>query len=166
MCAERSNISLLKYVKIRRRLEEKVTKLVDVGSPNLWGNFKDGASKVCDEVCGKKRGRRSKGDTWWWTEELKEPVSGIREVHKAMCQDSTEENKRRYKSMKNKANKAASKAMREKAEEALTELQNCPNRMLRLGKWLKADRKEVEGGRSMRGSDGKLCFSEKERGKV
>ena len=28
------------------------------------------------------------------------------------------------------------------------------------------DRKEVEGGRCLRGSDGKLCFSEKEKGNV
>ena len=35
-----------------------------------------------------------------------------REVQKAMCQISTEENKRRYKSMKNNAKKAVSKAMR------------------------------------------------------
>ena len=48
--------------------------------------------------------------------------------------------------------------MREKAEEALTELQDCPNGMFRLVKGLKTDSKEVEGG-----SDGKLCFSEKER---
>ena len=38
--------------------------------------------------------------------------------------------------------------------------------MLRLVKELKIDGKEVEGRRSMRGSDGKLCFIEKERGKV
>ena len=38
--------------------------------------------------------------------------------------------------------------------------------MFRLVKGLKTDSKEVEGGRCMRGSDGKLCFSEKERGKV
>ena len=37
--------------------------------------------------------------------------------------------------------------------------------MLRLVKELKTDSK-VEGGRCMRGSDGKLCFSENERGKV
>ena len=35
--------------------------------------------------------------------------------------------------------------------------------MLRLVKGLNTDSKEVEGGRCMRGSDGKLCFSEKER---
>ena len=38
--------------------------------------------------------------------------------------------------------------------------------MHRLVKGLKTDSKEVEGGWCMRGSDGKLCFSEKERGKV
>ena len=55
-CVERRKISLLKDVKIRKRHEEKVIKLVDVGAPNLRGHFKDGVLKVCDEVGGKKRG--------------------------------------------------------------------------------------------------------------
>ena len=38
--------------------------------------------------------------------------------------------------------------------------------MSRLVKGLKTDSKEVIGGRCMRGSDGKLCFSEKERAKL
>ena len=38
--------------------------------------------------------------------------------------------------------------------------------MLRLVKELKTDSKEVEGGRCMRGSDGTLYFSEKEKNKV
>ena len=50
--------------------------------------------------------------------------------------------------------------------EVLTELNNCPNGMFRLVRGLKAYGKEVEGSRCMRGSDGKLHFSEKERGKV
>ena len=41
-CAERRKLTLLVDVKIRKRFEEKVTKLVDVGVPNLWGHFKDG----------------------------------------------------------------------------------------------------------------------------
>ena len=44
---------------------------------------------------------------------MKEAVSRKKEAHKAMCQNSTVENKRRYKSMKNKANKAVSKAIRD-----------------------------------------------------
>ena len=48
---------------------------------------------------------RSKGDTWWWNEEVKEAVSMKKDAHNAMCQNDTEENKRRYKSMTNKAKK-------------------------------------------------------------
>ena len=61
-CAERGKITLLKDVKIRKRFEENKSKLVDVGVPNVRGHFNDGVLKACDEVCGKKRGRRSKGD--------------------------------------------------------------------------------------------------------
>ena len=34
MCAERRKITLLINVKIRKRFEEKVTELADVGAPN------------------------------------------------------------------------------------------------------------------------------------
>ena len=56
--------------------------------------------------------------------------------------------------------------MRVMAEKAFTGLQNFPNGIFCLVKGLKTDNKEVEGGRCLRGSDGKLCFSENERGKV
>ena len=62
-CAERRKITLVKYLKTGKRFEEKVVKLVDVGTPNLWGYVWDRLLKGCDEVCGKKRGRRSKEDT-------------------------------------------------------------------------------------------------------
>ena len=60
--------------------------------------------------------------------------------------------------MKNKAKKVISNGMRLKAEEALTMLEICTNGMFRLVKGLKIDSIEVEGR-----SDGKLCFSEKQR---
>ena len=63
---------------------------------------------------------------------MKEAASRRKDAHKGMCQNSTEDNKRRYESMKNKASKTVSQAMREKAEESLTELTNCQNGMLRL----------------------------------
>ena len=92
---------------------------------------------------------------------LKEAFSRKKEAHKAMCQNSTEENKRRYQSMKGEAKNAVSKSMEEKAGDMLTELQNCPYMMFWLVKGLKTYSKEVEGGRCIRGSDGKMCFSEK-----
>ena len=57
----------------------------------------------------------------------------MKAAHKTMCQNSTEENKKRLKNQKkNRAKKAASKAMRENAEETHTELQNCPFGVFRL----------------------------------
>ena len=48
----------------------------------------------------------------------REAVSRMKDAHKFMCRNSTEENRRRYEGMKKKA---VSKALREKAEEAVTE---------------------------------------------
>ena len=50
----------------RARLQERVKKLVNVDAPNIWNAFKTGILKVCDEVCGKKKGIRSHGDLWCW----------------------------------------------------------------------------------------------------
>ena len=72
-------------MKIRKLFEEKVIKLVDVGVTSLWRHFKNGVIQACDEVCGKKWGRRCKGDTWWWNEEVKEAVSWKKDAHKTMC---------------------------------------------------------------------------------
>ena len=47
-CAERE-VSLLKDVKIRKQFEGKAMKLIDVGATNMWGHFKDGGIKACDE---------------------------------------------------------------------------------------------------------------------
>ena len=66
---------------------------------------------ACNEVCEKKRERMIKGDTWWWNEEMKEAVSRKKErsTHK-MCLDSTEENKRRYDSLKKQSKESRFKS--------------------------------------------------------
>ena len=53
--------------------------------------------------------------------------------------------------------------MKEMAEWELKELSEHPNKVV---KFMKRDGKDVEGGRSMKGSDGRLNFSKKDRGKV
>ena len=59
-----------------------------ISTPNLWGYFKDRVLKAN----WKKRGEK-KGDTWWCNEEAKGAVSRKKVAHKAMRQNSTEENK-------------------------------------------------------------------------
>ena len=105
---------------------------------------------ACNEACGMKSGRRSKGDTWWWNEEVWVVIVRQKDAHRAMCRNSSEENKNKYKSIKSKAKKVVLKAMREKAEEGLTELKNYQNVMSKLVIGLKIDRKEVESVRCTR----------------
>ena len=52
---------------------------------------------------------------------MKEAESKKKDAHNVMCRNSTEENKRSYRNMKNKTKKAVSKAIREMPDESLTE---------------------------------------------
>ena len=117
----------------------------------------EGMLKAFDEV-----GRRDHGDTWWWNKDVKD----VKDAHKEMCKSRTEANRARYKNMKNRAKKMVTKAMEETAEQELRELSEHPNKVFKLVKSIKKDGKDVEGGSCMRGSNGRLNFSEKGRGRV
>ena len=56
------------------------------------------------------------------------------------------------------------KAMNGATEQELRELTEHPNKVFKPEKSMKKDGKDVEEGRCMRGSDGRLKFSEKDRG--
>ena len=77
MCWEKKD-NFAERCENQKRFDENVAELVDVGTPNLRGCFKDGVLWACDEVCGKKSVRRSKGDTWWWNDGVKEAVSRMK----------------------------------------------------------------------------------------
>ncbi|XP_068692885.1 uncharacterized protein [Montipora foliosa] len=97
-----------------------------------------GVLKACDEVCGKKKGRRDQGGTWWWNEDVKEAIARKKDAHKEMCKSGTEANKAKYKNMKNRAKKVAAKAMKEAAARELSEH---PNKVFKLVKSMKKDEK-------------------------
>ena len=59
-CTEKIKLFFQKDVNIMKLFEEKIIELVDAGVQNLWGHFKAGVIKACDEVCGKKRGMEVK----------------------------------------------------------------------------------------------------------
>ena len=110
---------------------------------------------VCVDVCEKKRNMRSKGDTLWWKEEVND--AALRKMHTG-----------RYVAIVLSRIKTGKKYERSSFKNNMREGCRGVYRIKKLLKWmfrlvigLKTDIKEVEGG-----SDGKLCFSEKERGKV
>ena len=42
---------------IKQKFEERIRKLVDIDSKDLWGSYKNGVLKACDELCGKTKAR-------------------------------------------------------------------------------------------------------------
>ena len=62
---ERRKVWKLKEDDTRARFEGRVGELVSADARDLWKCFKEGVLKACDEVCGKKKGTRDQGDTWW-----------------------------------------------------------------------------------------------------
>ena len=87
-------------------------------------------------------------------------IARKKDSHKEMCKSGTEANTARYKNMNNRAKKVVATAMKEAAEQELRELSEHPNKVFKLVKSMKKDGKDVEGGRCMRGSNGRLNFNE------
>ena len=50
---------------MKTRFQKRVKELVDVDALNLWNTFESSKLQACDEVCGKKKGRKNHKDTWW-----------------------------------------------------------------------------------------------------
>ena len=83
-----------------------------------------------------------------------------------MCQNRSEENKAKYKNIKNRTKKGVANSMRKKAEKELTKLNKKTNNIFTLVKFMKKDGKDIEGGRYRGGKDGRLGFSEKHRKRI
>ena len=89
----------------RARFKERRWELVSSDAPDLWIGFREGMLKAFDEVCGKTKGRRDQGDTWWWNKDVKEAIVGKKDVHQEICKSRTEAKKAWDKNMKNRAKK-------------------------------------------------------------
>ena len=72
----------------------------------------------------------------------------------------------KYKNIKNRTKKVVADSMRKEAEKELTQLNKKPNNIFTLVKLMKKDGKGIEGGRFMRGKDGKLGFSKEDRKRI
>ena len=80
-----------------------------------------------------------------------------------MCKNRLEENKARYKNVKNRTKEVVANSMRKEAEKELTKLNKKTNHIFILVKFLKKDGKDTKSGRCVRRKDRRLGFSEKDR---
>jgi len=151
---------------MRRRFEERVGELVNVGTPDLWKCFKESVLKACDEVCGKKKGRRDRGDMWWWNEKVKDAIARKteRSMHIRVMQKS--DRGKQDQVQEHEVGQKSGYKSYEEWEKELEELRDHPNKVFKFIKSLKKDGKDVPGGRYVRGSDRRLGFSEKDRGNI
>ena len=96
---------------------------------------------------------------------MKEALQQKKVAYKKMCKNRSEENKAKYKNIKNRTKKVVANSMRKEVEKELTKLNKKPNSILTLVKFIKTDGKTIEGSRCTRGKDRRLAFSEKGRKK-
>ena len=149
----------------RVRFEKRVKKLVSTDAPDLWKTFRDGVLKACDELCGKKS-RRDQGGMWWWNEEVKDTITRKKAAFKELCRFSSEQNKTQYKRIRNQTRKIVARAMRMEANNELNNLYQNSTSVFYFLRRIKKEGKDVEGGRCLRGGDGRLGFSEEDRAKI
>ena len=67
-----------------------------------------------------------------------------------MCKNRLEENKAKYKNIKNRTKKMVANSMKKEAEEVLTKLNKKPNNIFTLVKFIKSEGKDIEGGRCVK----------------
>ena len=83
-----------------------------------------------------------------------------------MCKNRLEENKAKYKNIKNRTKKMAANSMKKEAEEELTKLNKKPNNIFTLVKFIKSDVKDIEEGRCVKRKDRRLDFSKKDKKRI
>ena len=129
---------------------------------NLWESFRNGVLKACDELCGKKKIRKNGGNKWWWNEEARNALAKKKEAFKTFCKTGLEEHKISYWKMRNQIKKVIAKAMKTVAEKEMEEFREKPNKIFKFVKLMKRDGKDVEGGKWIKGRDGRIGFSQED----
>ena len=72
--------------------------------------------KVCDELCGKTKGRRDRRNTCWWNEPVKEAIDRKKKMFNMWYKNCSPENKNNYRKVRNQTKKMVAKAMKQASE--------------------------------------------------
>ena len=132
----------------------------------MWKTFKDGVLKTCDEVYGKKKSGRDRGDMWWWNKKVKDSIVSKKAALKQLCRFPSEENKTKYERLRNQTRKIVARAMKMEAELELNDLYQISNSVFHFLRTMKKKGKDVEGRRRLKERGGRLDFIEEDRAKI
>ena len=83
-----------------------------------------------------------------------------------MCRFPSEENKNQYKRIRNQTRKIVARAVKMEAYHELNNLYQNSSSIFCFLRRMKKKGKDVEGGRCLRGRDGRLAFIEENKAKI
>ena len=89
-----------------------------------------------------------------------------KEAFRMFCNTGLKEHKIFYRKMRNQTKKVIAKAMKTEAKKEMEELHGKPNKVSKFVKFMKKDGKDVEEGKWIKGRDGRIGFSQKDRCKI
>ena len=81
---------------------------------DLWGSFKVGVLKACNDVCGYKKNRKCNVNRWWRNSGVEDEIQKKKEAYKEMKKNSSEETKNEYMRLKKAVKKAVARVMKKK----------------------------------------------------
>ena len=116
-------------------------------------------------MCGKKKSRRDQGDLWWRNEEVKDIIAKKKAAFKELYRFPSEENKTRYKRLRNQMRKTVARTMRVETNQEFNNLYQNLNSVFYFLRRIKKEGKDLEEERCLRGRDG-LGFIEEDRAKI
>ena len=155
-----------KEKKIKEKFKERIEKLVDIDSKDLWGSYKNGVLKESDELCEKTKARGDWGNTWWWNEQVMDAIDRKKKAFTLWCTNRSAENKSKYRKARNETKIVIAKVMRKEAEEEMNALCTKPNDFFKFVKFIRKEGRGIDGGGIMKDKDGRLVVSEKDRGEL
>ena len=97
---------------------------------------------------------------------MRNAIARKKEAFKMFCKTGLEEHKIFYRKMRNQTKKVIAKAMKTEADKEMEELREKPNKIFKFVKFMKRDEKDVEGGKWIKGRDGRIGFSQEDRCKI
>ena len=94
---------------------------------------------------------------------MRNALAKKKEAFKTFCKAGLEEHKISYRKMRNQTKKVIAKAMKTEAEKQMEELHKKSNKIFKFVEFMKRDGKDVEGGKWVKGRDGRIGFSQEDR---
>ena len=125
-----------------------------------WEKLESIMIKASEKACGRTKGGRGRErESWWWNDEVESVVKEKKAAYKVWQKSLLDRDKLKYRQLNNRSRKVVAKAM-DSAWEAWSEDLNSAvgqQKMFKMAKQMRMDRKDVLGSNFIRSADGNVA---------